>query len=79
VVITTAFHMPRSIGLFCKQNWPVIPYPVDHATNPEKLFKLNFNLADHVSSLTDASHEWVGLLAYFLTGKIDQILPKTCH
>jgi uncharacterized SAM-binding protein YcdF (DUF218 family) len=79
VVITTAFHMPRSIGLFCKQNWPVIPYPVDHATNPETLFKLNFNLADHVGSLTGASHEWVGLLAYFLTGKIDQILPTSCH
>ena len=79
VVITTAFHMPRSIGLFCKQNWHVIPYPVDHATNPEALFKLNFNLANHVSSLYGASHEWVGLLAYFLTGKIDQILPTSCH
>jgi uncharacterized SAM-binding protein YcdF (DUF218 family) len=79
VVITTAFHMPRSIGLFCKQNWPVIPYPVDHASNPETLFKVNFNLADHAGSLTGASHEWVGLLAYFLTGKIDRILPTTCH
>jgi len=30
VVITSAFHMPRTMGIFCEQNWAVIPYPVDH-------------------------------------------------
>ena len=79
LLITTAFHMPRSIGVFCHQKWPVIPYPVDHASNPETLFKINFNLADHAANLNGASHEWIGLLAYFLTGKIDNILPSTCH
>lgn len=79
VVITTAFHMPRSVGLFCQINWPVIPYPVDHVSNPETLFNVNLNLADHVASLEGASHEWIGLLAYFLTGKIDEILPSACH
>ena len=78
VVITTAFHMPRSVGLFCQQNWSVIPYPVDHASNPETLFNVDLNLADHTGSLNGASREWVGLLAYFLTGKINQILPTTC-
>ena len=79
VIITTAFHMPRSIGLFCKKNWPVIPYPVDHASNPETLFNVNLDLANHAASLKGASHEWVGLLAYFITGKIDQILPSACR
>lgn len=79
VVITTAFHMPRSIGLFCQQNWPVIPFPVDQASHPETLFNVNLNLAGHTASLKGAVHEWTGLLAYFLTGKIDQILPSNCH
>lgn len=79
IVITTAFHMPRSVGLFCQHNWPVIPYPVDHVSNPATFFKPGLNLADHAASLNGASHEWVGLLAYYLSGKTDQILPTTCH
>lgn len=78
ILITTAFHMPRSVGLFCQQNWPVIPYPVDHASNPDALFNLSFNLASHATGLDGATHEWVGLLAYFITGKIERILPTTC-
>jgi uncharacterized SAM-binding protein YcdF (DUF218 family) len=78
VLVTTAFHMPRSIGLFCQQNWPVIPYPVDHDTVPDRLFQARFNVADHASTLDTAAHEWAGLLAYYLTGRIDSLLPSAC-
>ena len=39
ILITTAFHMPRAIGVFCQQNWKVVPYPVDHQTLPSKLYQ----------------------------------------
>ncbi len=78
VMITTAYHIPRSMGLFCKHNWKVIPFPVDHQTLPSKLYQPDFDLIGHVNSLILASHEWVGLLAYYLTGKIDSIFPSAC-
>ena len=30
ILITSAFHMPRSVGVFRKGGWRVIPYPVDY-------------------------------------------------
>ena len=35
VLITSASHMPRSVGVFRKIGWPVIPYPVDYSTTGE--------------------------------------------
>jgi uncharacterized SAM-binding protein YcdF (DUF218 family) len=78
VVITTAFHMPRSIGIFCQQGWSVIPYPVDHHTLPSERYKIKFNLADHANNLQIAVHEWLGLAAYYATAKIGSILPRGC-
>jgi len=78
LLITTAFHLPRAVGLFCQQNWPVIPYPVDHQTTPSQMFKPGFNLIGHAGDLVVASHEWVGLLAYYLTGKIPALMPSNC-
>lgn len=79
VLITTAFHMPRAVGLFCRQGWSVLPYPVDHHTLPSKLYAIKFNLSDHANNLAVAVHEWLGLLAYYVTGKIDSLLPQGCN
>jgi uncharacterized SAM-binding protein YcdF (DUF218 family) len=79
VLITSAYHMPRAIGVFCKQGWPTIPFPVDHASQPDKLFDPDFKLSDHISDLVEASHEWVGLLAYYASGKINHLLPNECR
>jgi uncharacterized SAM-binding protein YcdF (DUF218 family) len=79
ILITTAFHMPRSVGLFCQTSWPVIPYPVDHQTNPSRLMGISFNLLGHANSLNLALHEWTGLLAYYLTGRISSPFPQDCR
>ena len=78
IMITSAFHMPRAIGVFCEQNWKVIPYPVDHQTSPSNLYQPGFGLIDHADNLVTASHEWLGLLAYYLTGKTYQLFPEQC-
>jgi uncharacterized SAM-binding protein YcdF (DUF218 family) len=78
IVITTAFHMPRAMGVFCRHNWRVRPYPVDHRTLPGKLLRPGFSLARHASDLVQASHEWLGLLAYYLGGETAQLLPGEC-
>ena len=78
VLITSAFHMPRSIGIFCKIGWPMIPFPVDHRTNPGGNFKITYNLLGHLSELDIAIHEWLGLMAYRFTGKTMALLPEQC-
>lgn len=79
VLITTAFHMPRAVGVFCQQNWKVTPYPVDHQTLPSKLYRPGFSLIKNANHLVLASHEWLGLLAYYLSGKTRQLFPTLCY
>jgi uncharacterized SAM-binding protein YcdF (DUF218 family) len=69
VLITTAWHMPRSVGVFCKVGWDVIPYPVDFQTKPGHLFAVNWNFAGNLQDLVVAVKAWVGQIAYQLTGK----------
>jgi len=78
IVITTSWHMPRSIGIFCKAEWITIPYPVDHQTNKDNLFRIDFDLANNLLILKKGIKEWVGLFAYYATGKTTSIYPQQC-
>jgi uncharacterized SAM-binding protein YcdF (DUF218 family) len=78
IVVTSAFHMPRTVGIFCRQQWDVIPWPVDHYTSRAQLQRLHFNLLGNLQVLRDAAHEWAGLLAYRITGKTSALFPAGC-
>jgi uncharacterized SAM-binding protein YcdF (DUF218 family) len=78
ILITTASHMPRSVGIFCKAGWPVIPYPVDHWSMPGKLLRIDVSLSGHLRSLEIGVKEWVGLIAYYLSGKTTALFPDQC-
>ena len=75
ILITSAFHMPRSVGVFCQHEWAVTPYPVDHYSKKGNLLRINFNFAENLSTLGTAVREWVGLITYRVTGRTDQFLP----
>jgi len=76
LLVTSAFHMPRSVGLFRKVGFPVDPYPVDWRVGGRSDL-LNFiNVADDGLGRVDiAVREWIGLLAYRASGRIDELLP----
>jgi len=78
LLITTAFHMPRAIGVFCRQGWALQPYPVDHRSLPDQLLRPRPALLPHLENLQVAVHEWLGLLAYRLSGKTGELLPAGC-
>ncbi len=66
---TSAIHMPRAVAVARKLDWPMVPWPSDYITAPggagAGLFDVGGNLG-----LTDyAMHEWIGMLAYRLSGK----------
>tara|TARA_E500000178_G_scaffold85431_1_gene84008 strand:- start:748 stop:1578 length:831 start_codon:yes stop_codon:yes gene_type:complete len=75
ILITSAFHMPRAVGVFCKVGWPVTPYPVDHYSEKDELLRVNYRFSGNLRTLETAIREWVGLLAYRITGRTDRLLP----
>jgi uncharacterized SAM-binding protein YcdF (DUF218 family) len=68
--------MPRSIGLFRKAGFNVEAYPVDWRVG-ERADLLTFSAIalDGLGRTDVAMREWMGLVAYRATGKIDELLP----
>jgi len=75
VLITSAWHMPRSMGIFSRAGWPMLPYPVDHRTRKDGLFRIELDFSGHLDGLKMATKEWLGLAAYRCTGKTTTLLP----
>ncbi|GKT12621.1 MAG: hypothetical protein ISEC1_P1600 [Thiomicrorhabdus sp.] len=75
LLITSAFHMPRAVGIARKQGINVIAYPVDYYSNSTEFRLFGFNMLEHLSVLEKAWREWIGLTVYFMTGKIDHWFP----
>ena len=62
MTVTSGFHMPRSVGLFRKVGFPVIPWPVDYRTSgTEGIGLFRDNAADALQNTTMAVREWIGL------------------
>ena len=69
LLITSASHMNRSVKIFQKQGIAVIPVPVDYQTG-NRLHLGSFDLMEGAKQWNNLLHEIVGLLAYWITGKI---------
>lgn len=76
LLVTSAFHMPRSIGLFRKAGFAVEAYPVDWRVGGRgDLMGFSNVILDGLGRTEIAVREWIGLIAYRATGKIDDLLP----
>ena len=75
VLITSAYHMPRSMGIFRKIGWPVLADPVGYYSAIDDVSQYGPNLAKDLWILDDAVHEWMGLVAYRLMGRTDALFP----
>ncbi|MBT4260207.1 MAG: YdcF family protein, partial [Nitrospina sp.] len=73
ILVTSAFHMPRSVGLFRKVGWNVIPYPVDF--NTTKSIRLKFDLRE-IGRFSQGIREWVGLFIYWAMGRTSELFPE---
>ncbi len=77
VLITSAFHMPRSVGLFRKAGFDVVPWPSDYRTSGKESVGISRdNPLDSLQNMSIALREWIGLLAYWMAGRTDQLLPS---
>jgi len=75
LLVTSAFHMPRSIGLFRKAGFSVEAYPVDWRASEERIFSFSPIAVEGLELTQVAVREWIGLTAYWLSGKTDAFLP----
>jgi uncharacterized SAM-binding protein YcdF (DUF218 family) len=76
ILITSAAHMPRAVGLFRAQGWPVIADPVDYQTGTGKEgVGASIDFTGHLDLLTLGIKEWIGLLANRWLGHSDSLFP----
>ncbi|MCK1391059.1 YdcF family protein [Bradyrhizobium sp. 1] len=76
LLVTSAFHMPRSMGIFRKAGFDVEAYPVDwRMGGRDELFAFTRNGADGLGKTDVAVREWIGLLAYRVMGRTGELLP----
>jgi uncharacterized SAM-binding protein YcdF (DUF218 family) len=78
LLVTSAFHMPRSIGAFRRAGFEVEAYPVDWRTRGWVDAATPFDKLSAGLARTDlAVHEWIGLIAYRLTGRSSALFPSS--
>ena len=79
ILVTSAFHMPRSVALFEAQGCPVTPAPVDFSITEDSWETLTHpNLQEflinllpsytHISTVTKTMKEYFGMWYYRLSG-----------
>ncbi|MBN9001448.1 MAG: YdcF family protein, partial [Rhizobiales bacterium] len=79
LLVTSAWHMPRSIGVFRTVGFDVEAYPVDWRTRGWRdAFKPFPRLSMGLAQSDTAMHEWAGLIGYWWSGRIDELLPGPC-
>ena len=68
--------MPRAIGAFRKAGFEVEAWPVDYRT-PRRLTlaRLPNSFPEGLRRIDRATREYVGLVAYYLTGRTDALFP----
>ncbi len=76
LVVTSAAHMPRAVGVFRKAGFDVVPYPVDYRTGADgDLWDIQRALVDGLARSDAAAREWMGLVAYWLQGRTSALWP----
>lgn len=76
LLVTSAFHMPRAVGMFRKVGETVIPWPTDYRTDGETGFRFDFTEPmTNVDLMTTGILEWWGLIGNYLAGRTESLFP----
>jgi uncharacterized SAM-binding protein YcdF (DUF218 family) len=76
LLVSSAYHLPRAVGVFRKASFPVEAYPVDWRTRGPGDALMPFpTVGDGLRRTDTAVREWVGLSVYWLTGQSSSLFP----
>jgi uncharacterized SAM-binding protein YcdF (DUF218 family) len=75
LLITSAGHMPRAMGIFRQVGWPMTAWPVNYTTGHSLRDWYDAPFGTRLNQLEWTIHEWIGLVAYRLLGRTDALFP----
>jgi uncharacterized SAM-binding protein YcdF (DUF218 family) len=76
LLVTSASHMPRSVGTFRAAGWRVVPWPVGYKTTRTHVFHtVGEPFGERLARFDWAVHEWIGMVAYWLLGHSSAPFP----
>ena len=76
ILLTSAAHMPRAMGIFRRIGFPVIPDPVDYkTTRPPGLWHPKATASQNLKLVDAGVREWLGLVAYWISGRSNALFP----
>ena len=62
VLVTSAIHLPRAVGVFEAAGWTVLPYPVDYRTTGSVRWGVSADVVGRLRELDGAVGEWVAAI-----------------
>ena len=69
LLVTSALHMPRAMAIADKIGWKMVPWPSDYiSTAHSNGIRISYP-SEGLMGIDAALHEWVGAVAYRLTGR----------
>jgi uncharacterized SAM-binding protein YcdF (DUF218 family) len=77
LLVTSAFHMPRAMGVFRRAGFEVTAWPTDYRTLGAGggWLMLYEGVSDGLKMVDIGVKEWIGLVAYRLTDRTDEFFP----
>ena len=77
LLVTSATHMPRAMGIFRQTGFEVVAWPAHFfTTGPvSDIPTFNRQASEGLLLIDIAVREWIGLVAYRLTGKSNALFP----
>lgn len=75
LLVTSASHMPRSVGVFRRAGWPVVAWPVNYSTGTTSLSGYDEPFSERLGMAEWALREYLGLAAYYVLGRTDALYP----
>lgn len=75
LLITSARHMPRAMGLFRQAGWTLTAHPVDYLLNPGAPETFVPRWPGQIDYADVAAYEWGGLLVAWLRGRSEHLFP----
>ncbi len=76
LLVTSAYHMPRSVGVFRKAGLDVAAWPVDfRSRGPQDLWRFFDKPSEGLRRVDIIVREWLGLFTYWLGGSTSELYP----
>ena len=74
-LVTSAFHMPRAVGVFKKKGISVVPIPVNYRSDRRRGVVFGQGI-DEWERFALAAREWGGLFFYYALGRTNEVFPS---